>query len=220
MGNIKIVWSFCDRAYYHCGFPVMPSVLICWKVLVPHRVAPHKPPLEFPWSLSTFPIIRIGSTFPGQRCRSWISPEVEFRVLLSEGASASAHLHLCRRGAREGEMLGVEVFYHPIWVFFTAVLAAVVYLQRRWRWDPKVCSVRLEGKVAVVTGANTGQCHVPRYRWLILSTKFFSGCNMNLFISDLVIMLHPVLHLLSLNYKLTSFSGCLFPPFCYLDMYK
>ncbi|XP_003973611.2 retinol dehydrogenase 11 isoform X2 [Takifugu rubripes] len=53
-------------------------------------------------------------------------------------------------------MLWVEVFYHPIWVFSTALLAAVVHLQRRRRWDPKVCSVRLQGKVAVVTGANTG----------------------------------------------------------------
>lgn len=117
-------------------------------------------------------------------------------------------------------MLGVEVLYHPIWVFFTALLAAVVYLQRRWRWDPKVCSVRLQGKVAVVTGANTGGCHFSLYRWLISSAKFFSGCNMNLFLSDLVIMLQPVSHLLSLNSKLATFSGCLFPPFCYLDMHK
>lgn len=65
----------------------MSSVLINWKVCV----APHKPSLGFPWSLLTFPIIRIGSTFPGQRCSSWTSPEVEFRVLLSEVASASTH---------------------------------------------------------------------------------------------------------------------------------
>lgn len=93
-------------------------------------------------------------------------------------------------------MLGVEVFYHPIWVFFTALLAAVVYLQRRWRWDPKVCGVRLQGKVAVVTGANTGEC--PSIVGSFCP-QFFWGWNVNLFISDLVIMLQPVSPLLSLN---------------------
>lgn len=111
----------------------------------------------------TFPIIRIKEHISGAAA----SPEVEFWVLLSKVASASTHLHLCGRGATEGEMLGVEVFYHPIWVVFTALLAAVVYLQRRWGWDPKVCSVRLQGKVAVVTGANTGGCHVSLYRCLV-----------------------------------------------------
>lgn len=50
----------------------------------------------------------------------------------------------------------LDVFYHPLWVFSTAVLAVVVRLQRRLRWTPEACDVRLTGKTAIVTGANTG----------------------------------------------------------------
>ncbi|XP_037535121.1 retinol dehydrogenase 11 [Nematolebias whitei] len=49
-----------------------------------------------------------------------------------------------------------DLLYCPVWVFSTAVLALVVRLQRRARWDPKTCPVRLTGKTAIVTGANTG----------------------------------------------------------------
>ncbi|KAF5893978.1 retinol dehydrogenase 12-like, partial [Clarias magur] len=38
----------------------------------------------------------------------------------------------------------------------TLVLAAVVRAQRRGWWDPRACAVRLTGKTAIVTGANTG----------------------------------------------------------------
>ncbi|KAK5872841.1 hypothetical protein PBY51_013503 [Eleginops maclovinus] len=50
----------------------------------------------------------------------------------------------------------LDLFYHPVWVLSTAVLALVVRMQRRGSWDPQSCSVRLKGKTAIVTGANTG----------------------------------------------------------------
>ncbi|KAM9409866.1 retinol dehydrogenase 12-like isoform 2-T2 [Pholidichthys leucotaenia] len=53
-------------------------------------------------------------------------------------------------------MAWLDFFYHPIWVVSTAVLALIVRLQKRGRWDPKSCPVRLTGKTAIVTGANTG----------------------------------------------------------------
>lgn len=49
-----------------------------------------------------------------------------------------------------------DIFFHPAWVLSTAVLAVVVRLQRRLRWAPEACDVRLTGKTAIVTGANTG----------------------------------------------------------------
>lgn len=196
-----------EQSLFIAGFPVISSVLISWKVCV----APHKPPLGFPWIylLSPSQISRAELDFPRGGVPLW-------------GGLSLNPFWICRRGATEREMFVVEVLYHPIWVFFTALLAAVVYLQRRRRWDPKVCSVRLQGKVAVVTGANTGGWHFSLYHRHLLAAKFISGCNMNLFyqISDFVIMLQPVSHLLSLNSKLTTFSGCLFPPFRYLHMHK
>ncbi|XP_053504901.1 retinol dehydrogenase 11 [Ictalurus furcatus] len=45
---------------------------------------------------------------------------------------------------------------HPLWMVCTLVLAAVARAQRRGRWDPRACPVRLTGKTAIVTGANTG----------------------------------------------------------------
>ncbi|XP_030585770.1 retinol dehydrogenase 11 [Archocentrus centrarchus] len=53
-------------------------------------------------------------------------------------------------------MTWLDFFCHPLWVVSTALLAAVVRLQRRPRWDPRTCDVRLTGKTAIVTGANTG----------------------------------------------------------------
>lgn len=50
----------------------------------------------------------------------------------------------------------MDIFYNPFWAVSTALLALVVRLQRRARWDPKSCAVRLTGKTAIVTGANTG----------------------------------------------------------------
>ncbi|XP_068598632.1 retinol dehydrogenase 12 [Brachionichthys hirsutus] len=49
-----------------------------------------------------------------------------------------------------------DLLCHPIWVVSTALLAIVVRSQRRGRWDPRGCAVRLRGKTAIVTGANTG----------------------------------------------------------------
>ncbi|KAG7229765.1 hypothetical protein INR49_012561 [Caranx melampygus] len=49
-----------------------------------------------------------------------------------------------------------DVLCHPVWVMSTVLLALVVRLQRRGSWDPRACPVRLTGKTAIVTGANTG----------------------------------------------------------------
>ncbi|XP_068171758.1 retinol dehydrogenase 12 [Antennarius striatus] len=49
-----------------------------------------------------------------------------------------------------------DILYSPIWVVSTALLAFVVRAQRRGVWDPHACAVRLKGKTAIVTGANTG----------------------------------------------------------------
>ncbi|XP_076603776.1 retinol dehydrogenase 12 [Chaetodon auriga] len=53
-------------------------------------------------------------------------------------------------------MFWSNVLSHPVWVACTALLAIVVRIQRRGRWDPKACPVQLKGKTAIVTGANTG----------------------------------------------------------------
>ncbi|XP_059185170.1 retinol dehydrogenase 12 [Centropristis striata] len=53
-------------------------------------------------------------------------------------------------------MAYLDVLCHPLWAAFTALLALVVRLQRRGRWDPRACPVRLQGKTCIVTGANTG----------------------------------------------------------------
>lgn len=55
------------------------------------------------------------------------------------------------------EMQWTDLFCHPLWVVSTAMLAMVVRLQRRGRWDPRACPVQLKGKTAIVTGANTGR---------------------------------------------------------------
>ncbi|XP_035517862.1 retinol dehydrogenase 11 [Morone saxatilis] len=53
-------------------------------------------------------------------------------------------------------MSWLDMLCHPVWAVSTALLAIVVRLQRRGRWDPRACTVRLQGKTAIVTGANTG----------------------------------------------------------------
>ncbi|XP_041836235.1 retinol dehydrogenase 11 [Melanotaenia boesemani] len=53
-------------------------------------------------------------------------------------------------------MIFMDILSHPFWAISTALLALVVRLQRRALWDPKACAVRLTGKTAIVTGANTG----------------------------------------------------------------
>ncbi|KAL6469841.1 hypothetical protein MHYP_G00209600 [Metynnis hypsauchen] len=49
-----------------------------------------------------------------------------------------------------------ELFSHPLWFVCTMVLALVTRAQRRGSWVPRACPVKLTGKTAIVTGANTG----------------------------------------------------------------
>ncbi|XP_076850999.1 retinol dehydrogenase 11 [Brachyhypopomus gauderio] len=49
-----------------------------------------------------------------------------------------------------------RIVSHPVWMVLTLILALVVRLQRRGSWTPRACPVRLRGKTAIVTGANTG----------------------------------------------------------------
>lgn len=69
----------------------------------------------------------------------------------------SAHV----RRWSDAEMFLLDVLGHPVWAVSAALLAIVVRLQRRARWDPRACSARLAGKTAIVTGANTGRSHSP-----------------------------------------------------------
>ncbi|CAN9512429.1 unnamed protein product [Ophioblennius macclurei] len=50
----------------------------------------------------------------------------------------------------------LDIFSHPVWAVSTALLAVVVRAQRKGSWNPRACAVRLTGKTAIVTGANTG----------------------------------------------------------------
>uniref|UniRef100_A0A8B9KAY5 Zgc:64106 n=1 Tax=Astyanax mexicanus TaxID=7994 RepID=A0A8B9KAY5_ASTMX len=49
-----------------------------------------------------------------------------------------------------------DLLSHPLWFACTVLLAAVTRAQRRGRWNPGACAVKLNGKTAIVTGANTG----------------------------------------------------------------
>ncbi|KAL7844122.1 hypothetical protein SRHO_G00226610 [Serrasalmus rhombeus] len=49
-----------------------------------------------------------------------------------------------------------DLFSHPLWFVCTMVLALVARAQRRGSWVPRACPVKLTGKTAIVTGANTG----------------------------------------------------------------
>ncbi|XP_070758382.1 retinol dehydrogenase 11 [Enoplosus armatus] len=53
-------------------------------------------------------------------------------------------------------MIWYDILCQPLWAVSTVLLAIVVRLQRRACWDPQACTVRLKGKTALVTGANTG----------------------------------------------------------------
>ncbi|KAI7795637.1 retinol dehydrogenase 11 [Triplophysa rosa] len=49
-----------------------------------------------------------------------------------------------------------DIYSHPLWAISTVILAITVRVQRKGSWDPRACPVRLNGKTAIVTGANTG----------------------------------------------------------------
>ncbi|XP_077104814.1 retinol dehydrogenase 12 [Siphateles boraxobius] len=49
-----------------------------------------------------------------------------------------------------------DIYSHPLWVFSTAILAIIVRAQRKAQWTPRACPVKLKGKTAIITGANTG----------------------------------------------------------------
>ncbi|XP_026111854.1 retinol dehydrogenase 12-like [Carassius auratus] len=49
-----------------------------------------------------------------------------------------------------------DIYSHPIWMVSAAILAIIVRAQRKASWNPRACPVKLEGKTAIVTGANTG----------------------------------------------------------------
>ncbi|XP_076027117.1 retinol dehydrogenase 12 [Genypterus blacodes] len=65
-------------------------------------------------------------------------------------------LSLVPDGGSDSLMTLLDVFCHPLWAVATLLLALVVRLQRRGPWRPRDCPVRLDGKTAIVTGANTG----------------------------------------------------------------
>lgn len=50
-----------------------------------------------------------------------------------------------------------DLLGHPVWFVSATMLAFVLRLHRRGRWDPRACPVQLKGKTAIVTGANTGK---------------------------------------------------------------
>ncbi|XP_028261329.1 retinol dehydrogenase 11 [Parambassis ranga] len=50
----------------------------------------------------------------------------------------------------------LDLLRQPAWAILSLLLAMVVRLQRRPRWDPQACRVKLNGKTAIVTGANSG----------------------------------------------------------------
>lgn len=49
-----------------------------------------------------------------------------------------------------------DIYSHPLWAISTVILAIIVRAQRKCSWDPRACPVKLNGKTAIVTGANTG----------------------------------------------------------------
>lgn len=66
-------------------------------------------------------------------------------------------------------MVFLDIFCHPLWAALSALLAFVVRLQRRANWDPRACTVRLTGKTAIVTGANTGWFTSYQYAGLTIT---------------------------------------------------
>ncbi|XP_073681201.1 retinol dehydrogenase 12 [Garra rufa] len=49
-----------------------------------------------------------------------------------------------------------DIYSHPLWMVSTVILAIIVRAQRKASWNPRACPVKLNGKTAIVTGANTG----------------------------------------------------------------
>uniref|UniRef100_A0A8C1LE25 Zgc:64106 n=1 Tax=Cyprinus carpio TaxID=7962 RepID=A0A8C1LE25_CYPCA len=49
-----------------------------------------------------------------------------------------------------------DIYSHPLWMVSAAILAIIVRAQRKSVWNPRACPVKLNGKTAIVTGANTG----------------------------------------------------------------
>uniref|UniRef100_A0A9J8BA95 Zgc:64106 n=1 Tax=Cyprinus carpio carpio TaxID=630221 RepID=A0A9J8BA95_CYPCA len=49
-----------------------------------------------------------------------------------------------------------DIYSHPLWMVSAAILAIIVRAQRKSVWNPGACPVKLNGKTAIVTGANTG----------------------------------------------------------------
>ncbi|XP_016308498.1 retinol dehydrogenase 12 isoform X3 [Sinocyclocheilus anshuiensis] len=49
-----------------------------------------------------------------------------------------------------------DIYSHPLWMVSTTILAIIARAQRKALWNPRACPVKLNGKTAVVTGANTG----------------------------------------------------------------
>lgn len=125
----------------------LPSILNIWD-----NITMHQGHLRSTWAIRfiAFPLMfnNFSQCAPAGLLLGWssgsYSPQTETTV------------HLSRGRATEGEMDWYFIIPSGI---FTAVLAVVVYLQRKPWWDPEVCSLRMQGKVAVVTGANTGWCH-------------------------------------------------------------
>lgn len=92
--------------------------------------------------------------------------ELNFEPVQSVSQRSAASVFTDRRTdeAAGAEMSLLDIFYHPVWVVSTALLAVVVRLQRRLRWTPAACDVRLTGKTVIVTGANTGNSGWPSGR--------------------------------------------------------
>ncbi|TNN29042.1 hypothetical protein EYF80_060812 [Liparis tanakae] len=67
---------------------------------------------------------------------------------------------------------------HPLWAALAALLAAAARRQRGGPWLPGACTVRLAGKTALVTGANTGEEPAARYRGQqVRSPQRVTGAN-------------------------------------------
>uniref|UniRef100_A0A8C1PQ30 Zgc:64106 n=1 Tax=Cyprinus carpio TaxID=7962 RepID=A0A8C1PQ30_CYPCA len=49
-----------------------------------------------------------------------------------------------------------DICSHTLWMVSAAILAIIVRAQRKASWNPRACPVKLKGKTAIVTGANTG----------------------------------------------------------------
>ena len=86
-----------------------------------------------------------------------VAPPLETLGVFPRGSLTTAsHLSLSSSASAGREKMWSDILRHPVWALSTALLALVVRLQRRARWDPRTCAAQLRGKTAIVTGANTG----------------------------------------------------------------